>query len=143
VRALFSGRWGDTYLFDIIIGGLKDSNKGFPKESVDIVMEDSETSRRAGAMASARHGIEPVEMTPDTWPQVVFVCHDKLPADQDELDLIALYLDAGVPVYHIRHMDRETVRRLRSARRAPPKSDRVPVSRGAGKKSRTRSRREE
>lgn len=115
MRALFSGRWGDTWLFDIIIGGLKDSNKGFPSESVDIITDGTETSERAGAMAEARHRLESKVVYEAGSPQIVFVCHDDLPGDDEELEAILGYLSDGIPVYHIRHLDRQTVLRLQGA----------------------------
>lgn len=118
MRALFSGRWQDNWLLDLIVGGLKETNKGFPKEQVEVIYDGSEESKRAADLASARHNVTIDPIDKDFWPQMVFVCHDNLPRDMEELDNIMLYLDSGVPVYHIRHMDRQTINRLRSARRS-------------------------
>lgn len=117
MRALFSGRWQDNWLLDLIVGGLKETNKGFPKELVEVIYDGSEESRRAADLAGARHNVTAAPIGENCQPQIVFVCHDDLPRDMDELDNIMSYLEAGVPVYHMRHMDRQTVNRLRSARR--------------------------
>lgn len=131
MRVLFSGSWGDTHLVDLVIGGLKDSNKGFPQEQVEVLWDDNPASKRAAAMAEARHRLVPRGLEPGEWPQMVFVCHDSLPGDEKELQRLLEWNLHGIPIYHIRHMDRETIQRLLSVRRGASSrpTPRVPRSR--------------
>jgi hypothetical protein len=126
MKALFMGSdsWGDSYLMDLIIGGLKDSNKGFPKERVEVCVYEQDTEgaahRARAAGESSRHPgtfLVPIDGTPN----MVFVFHDGLPYDVESLERIAGWEKEGVPVYHLRHMDRETIQRLlRGARGGIP-----------------------
>lgn len=112
MRALLSGRWGDTYMLDIVIGGLKDSNKGFPKESVEIVTDGTQASERGAAMAAARHRLDVRPLDEGELPQIVYVFHDDLPHDGKALANLLWWNNKGVPIYHIRHIDRQTITRL-------------------------------
>ena len=117
MKALFIGSksWGDSYMIDLLIGGLKDSNKGFPKERVDVCVYERDTEgaahRARVAGESSRHPgtfLVPLDGTPN----FVFVLHDGLPDDADTLDRLRHWESEGVPIYHIRHMDRPTIQRL-------------------------------
>lgn len=120
MKALFFGSksWGDSYMMDLLIGGLKDSNKGFPKEQVQVMVYDSDhegAAQRARVAADSNRHPGTFLVPPDGTPNMVFVLHDGLPQDSDCLDRIRHWERQGVPVYHIRHMDRATIGRLWSA----------------------------
>lgn len=134
MRAIFSGRWQDNWLLDLIVGGLKETNKGFPQEQVEVIYDGSGESYRAAQLAEARHRVDIAPIDTKMWPQMVFVAHDDLPRDQEELNNILMYLESGIPVYHIRHMDRHIVNRLLMASRRATKG--VRKNGGQGKRQR-------
>lgn len=137
-RALFTGdrEWKDTYIVDLMIGGLESMVKGFPSEELVIIEGEARgLDRTARIMAEARHRVTVVERySVDTsidgpWPaagvrrnqrmldqgrpQVVFAFHNDLPNSRGTLDMCERSLRSGLPVYHVRALDRDVIKVIR------------------------------
>lgn len=138
-RALFTGdrNWQDTYIVDLIIGGLESLMTFGAEELVIIEGEARGLDRIARTMAEARHRVTKVLQFPANWnkyrraagplrnqqmldegkPHMVFAFHNDLPHSSGALDMCERALKVGIPVYHVRRLDEVTVKRLRRYQR--------------------------
>ena len=114
MKALFFGSnsWGDSYMMDLLIGGLK-----WQSERVEIQLYDGDHEGAANRARISGESSGTLLVSLDGTPNMVFVLHDGLPQDVECLARLRGWEREGVPIYHIRHMDRATIGRLWEAAR--------------------------
>lgn len=112
--------WGDTYILDVIIGGMVDSNKGFPKEPVVVVSnhhQEPGLGSRARIVADARHRVETVHVE-ELWDRVdcIFVFDDNIITGGEQwLEALNIAQQLNIPMYHIRHINAGYIEKLKRA----------------------------
>lgn len=127
MKALFAGgrNWGDTYILDVIILGLKQLCK-FPKEDLVIIEGEARGLDRNASMVASRNNVivepYPVDHSLDgPWPaagprrnqrqldngkpNIGFAFHNDFRNSKGTLDMVERMLKAGKRVYLIQEMD--------------------------------------